>query len=321
MISKGTLLTEATSSGFRPEILEKVFHLLALLDGFSRHPFLKGRLALKGGTALNLFLFDMPRLSVDIDLNYVGSPDRDVMLAERPKLEQAITAVCETEGIAVNHVKRSHAGFSFRLRYQSALGQGGDLKVDLVFAFRIPLWPPVTRTSCIIGSFPRSKFPVLDIHELAGGKLAALFARQAGRDLFDAHTLLTKGGLDQDRLRLAFVLYGAMNPNDWRAVQVSDIRLTEKEFREQLVPVLRADLLKEEDSGLLWAERLVNETREFVGRLLPFTEAEIEFLDRIRDYGQIVGSLLTKDQELVQRINQHPALQWRAMKALEGKRV
>ena len=40
------------------------------------HPFLGTRMALKGGTALNLFVLDFPRLSVDIDLNYVGSSDR-----------------------------------------------------------------------------------------------------------------------------------------------------------------------------------------------------------------------------------------------------
>jgi hypothetical protein len=41
-------------------------------------------MALKGGTALNLFHFDVPRLSVDIDLNYVGAIERDTMLAENP---------------------------------------------------------------------------------------------------------------------------------------------------------------------------------------------------------------------------------------------
>ena len=78
--SRELLLTESQSAGFRPEILEKVLHLIGLLNAFNSHPFLKDRLALKGGTALNLFLFDLPRLSVDIGFNYVGSPDRKTML-------------------------------------------------------------------------------------------------------------------------------------------------------------------------------------------------------------------------------------------------
>ena len=100
-LSRERLLAESASTGFRPEILEKVAGLLALLEGINLHPYLKGRLALKGGTALNLFLLDVPRLSVDLDLNYVGAPDREGMLAERPKIEAALRAVCEREGIEV----------------------------------------------------------------------------------------------------------------------------------------------------------------------------------------------------------------------------
>ena len=78
--SRELLTREAQATGFRPEILEKVFQLLHLLQSFLRHPFLRDRIVLKGGTALNLFYFDVPRLSVDIDLNYVGAVDRQTML-------------------------------------------------------------------------------------------------------------------------------------------------------------------------------------------------------------------------------------------------
>ena len=70
--SETRIIERSLETGFRPEIMEKVWHLMAILDGISVHPFLKDRLVLKGGTALNLFFFDLPRLSVDIDLNYIG---------------------------------------------------------------------------------------------------------------------------------------------------------------------------------------------------------------------------------------------------------
>jgi len=63
------LAHEVAATGFHAEPLEKVLRLMALLDALSSHPFLKARIALKGGTALNLFHFDVPRLSVDLDLN------------------------------------------------------------------------------------------------------------------------------------------------------------------------------------------------------------------------------------------------------------
>lgn len=71
--SPETLVKQAEATGFRPDMLEKVGLLLQLLDAIRSHPFLKNKLVLKGGTALNLFIFDVPRLSIDIDLNYVGA--------------------------------------------------------------------------------------------------------------------------------------------------------------------------------------------------------------------------------------------------------
>ena len=93
-ISSEKLEREAVQNGFRPEILEKVIHLIHLLNQFVAEPFLSSRIALKGGTALNLFYFDSPRLSVDIDINYIGSIDREVMLQERQTMMMRMEEIC-----------------------------------------------------------------------------------------------------------------------------------------------------------------------------------------------------------------------------------
>ena len=67
----------AAGTGFRPDMLEKAVRLLALADDIAAHPYLGGRLALTGGTALNMFVLDAPRPSIDLDYNYIGSADRD----------------------------------------------------------------------------------------------------------------------------------------------------------------------------------------------------------------------------------------------------
>ena len=59
--SRELLVREAEATGFRPEILEKVFQLLHLLESLLSHPYLRERIVLKGDTALNLFYFDVPR--------------------------------------------------------------------------------------------------------------------------------------------------------------------------------------------------------------------------------------------------------------------
>lgn len=94
IISKETLIYESNRTGFRAEILEKVIRLIDLLNAFSKDEYLSSRVALKGGTALNLFHFELPRLSVDIDLNYIGSSERETMLQEKPKLLASIEKIC-----------------------------------------------------------------------------------------------------------------------------------------------------------------------------------------------------------------------------------
>ena len=262
-LSRERLTVESEATGFRPEVLEKVIHLLNLLTVFQRHPALGGRLALKGGTALNLFCFDLPRLSVDIDLNYTGAADRADLLADREGIERAVQAVCQREELAVTRVPGDHAGGKWRLRYASALGGSGNLEVDLNFMFRVPLWPVAMVDSVRVGSYSAAGIPVLDLHELAAGKLAALFARRTSRDLFDAHRLLTCGRLEAGRLRLGFVLYGAMNRRDWRIISVDDLRYDPRGLENQLLPVLSSHVWDSLGQG--WAARLVDTCRERLG--------------------------------------------------------
>ncbi|HPR23257.1 MAG TPA: nucleotidyl transferase AbiEii/AbiGii toxin family protein [Candidatus Sabulitectum sp.] len=311
MISRERLMAESETTGFRPEILEKVFHLLNLLTVFQRHPVLGNSLVLKGGTALNLFCFNLPRLSVDIDLNYIGEACRAEMLSDREKVEHAVQAVCQREDLAVTRVPGEHAGGKWRLRYGSALGGGGNLEIDLNFMFRILLWPATLMDSVDVGTYSAKGISVMDIHELAAGKLAALFARQASRDLFDVHQLLTTGKLDQKRLRLAFILYGAMNRRDWRTISLDDVGCDPRELENQLLPVLSSKI--RESFPPDWAKEMVHTCQEHLISMVDFAPCEEEFLTRLLDHGEIVPGLLTSDAEMAARIQDHPLLRWKAL--------
>ena len=318
-ISKEKLLAEAKTTGFRTEILEKAVQLLNLVENLCSHPFLKNRVALKGGTALNLFVFDVPRLSVDLDLNYIGAADRAAMLEERPKIETAVEAVCQREGFATVRAPAEHAGGAWSLRYESSITEGGTLKIDLNFMLRVPLWPVKLQDSRLLGSYRATGIPVLDIHELAAGKLAALLSRHASRDLFDAHRLLTQTSLDPGRLRPAFVAYGAMNRKDWRTISAKDVDFEPQELRNELVPVLPQDAPLVGKQIDRWVKKLVRECRQALDIVLPFTDRETQFLNSILDEGVIEASLLTADQTLAERIQSHPQLQWKAVNVRQHK--
>ena len=317
--SPSEVLPVVEVTGFKAEMVEKVLHLLNLLNLLNSHPFLKGKWVLKGGTALNMFMLALPRLSVDIDLNYIGALDREEMLAERPRIEQAAQAVFSREGFTTKRVPNEHAGGKWRLSYQSFTGQSGNLEVDINFMFRQPLWDIQPADSHPLGDFQARNIPVLDIHELAAGKLAALMARGQARDLFDCHRILSMDDLEKDRLRIAFVTYGGMNRKDWRTVAIEDVDFDAAELTRLLVPTLHVRETKEQVSPAEYGARLVRECREGLSAVLPFTDAERAFLDRLLDRGVIDPTLLTADASLQRRIQGQPLLQWKALNVRRHK--
>lgn len=201
----------AADTGFLPDRLEKAVRLLDLADDIATHPYLASRLALTGGTALNMFVLDAPRLSFDLDYNYIGAADRDTMKAERPDVEDALASLLPAHGLRVKkrpNLARDHAGGKWDLRYPDAFGGSEGLAVDVSYVRRVPLWTPTRRDSHRLGRWQATGVPVFDIHEIAAGKLAALYQRGYPRDLFDAGLIPHIPGLDPAKLRTAFVVYG-----------------------------------------------------------------------------------------------------------------
>ena len=311
--STSEILATARASAFNATVVEKSLHLVHLLNVLGSHPWLRGKWVLKGGTALNLFVLRYPRLSVDIDLNYIGALDRERMLADRPKIEQAAEAVYSREGYTVRRVPSEHAGGKWRLSYASDLTQSGNLDVDLNFMFRQPLWDPQPIDSHPLGNFQAKRVPVLELHELAAGKLAALLSRRQARDLFDCHRILRACHLDRDRLRIAFVVFGGANRKDWRTVSVDDVDYDGLKLARQLGPTLRSRTPQDQTSMTAFGTKLVEELRQSLSAVLPLAAAERAFLDLLLERGEIDATMLTSDAALQQRIHAQPLLAWKAL--------
>ena len=129
----------AAESGFPPELLEKVIRLGEVAALIARHPLLSRILALKGGTALNLFGGPPPRLSVDLDFNYIGALDRQAMLQERPDVERAVAAIARELKYRIQWSRDEHAGRKIFLNFSGASGSGDRIEVDVNFSQRLPL--------------------------------------------------------------------------------------------------------------------------------------------------------------------------------------
>ena len=96
--SKSFLEQTSRETGFIRDNLEKVFRLIDVLEFIYGNDYLRERLVLKGGTAINLTLFDLPRLSVDIDLDYNQNCSRDEMMIARTEVERVLTRYMTASG-------------------------------------------------------------------------------------------------------------------------------------------------------------------------------------------------------------------------------
>ena len=306
-----TLQRLSAETGYRPDTLEKVLRLLDLLDEIAEDPILSERLVLKGGTALNVFHLDLDRLSVDIDLNYIGALDLGAMESERPQVDAAIDRLLASQGYAVRRRPTGHAGGKWLSRYASALGGNASLELDVNYMARLPLFGTIRMESRLFGGVRTRRILVLELHEIVAGKIVALLDRRAARDLFDVRRMLSIEGLDWGWIKAAVLAIGACNRRDWRTTSCDAIGCDAPEFRRNLAVCLPRGLFPDAGDVNAWIAQSVALCRERLAFLFELSENEQSFLDGILDRGEVDTNLLSVEPEIRARIAAMPMLAWK----------
>lgn len=226
--------------------------------------------ALKGGTAINLFVRDFPRLSVDIDLVYLGDEERQQALAIIKKALDRIAKAIELALSGVSIVKSyEHKPDALRLVINH---NGASIKIELSPVLRGVLYAPQIRS--VVGQVERqfgfTEAPVVSLEDLYAGKICAALDRQHPRDLFDALLLLENEGIG-DSLRKAFLVYvvsharpmeellaprwkalGALFENEFKGMAFRQVRVEELEVAgRQVLDVLLSTLTSHEKQFLI----------------------------------------------------------------------
>ena len=226
--------------------------------------------ALKGGSAINFFRRDMPRLSVDIDLTYVPVGVRDDALEGIGEaLKRIKTGISKALPGTAIHESLS-AGHVFKLVVR---GDGAQVKIEPNTVIRGTIEPPVERalSAKVENKFGLSVYAwIAADSDLYGGKICAALDRQHPRDLFDIKLLLS-GEVLTAQVRKGFVVYLAshdrpihelLDPNrkDMKAVYdseflgMTDAPVTYEELvetRERLIARLKTDLTDAEKKFLI----------------------------------------------------------------------
>jgi len=233
----------AVDAHFPPENFEKVLRLRELLIEFNKHTVLNGRLVLKGGTALNLFYLNLARLSVDIDLNYIGNIDREATLKERPQIVTAVEQISAGLGYKLQNGVDDYALREWYLNFTNHAGRPDRIQVEINFLMRTCALPPQELNAADIGDAAPCRYLVLSLEELFAGNTKAMIDRHHPRDLYDLHRFSIAGlAHDPDLLRKLAVLFGSTMDHDLRTYRMARFKvLNQKELERLLYPLLRAD--------------------------------------------------------------------------------
>lgn len=294
-------------AGFSPRTVEKVERLLDLLEEMGEHPLLQGRLALHGGTAINLFMLNTPRLSVDIDVSYVGELGRREMLEERPLIERGILETAKSQGYSVTGDVGGHAGRTFVLNYRSQWGLD-HVKVDCVYLNRSPVQPLVTRT---IAMRPDLGVLSFDDAELAAGKAKAFFDRVKVRDLYDISNLNSfmsgMGEADERVVHSVILFYASLSASFPFGFEQRPQRFVglDADLEEQLHP-----MLSDRDAKPALEDLIVEADRFIRTRVLPRTDSEEEYLARFAK-GDYAPALVFDDERMARAAEASPQALWK----------
>ncbi len=163
--------------------------------------------ALKGGTAINLFIRDLPRLSVDIDLVYLPLRPRAESLAAingaMMRIAGRIYSAFGRSTTSIAEVQSEGAVVKLVVRHA-----GAQIKIEVTPVLRGTVFDSEIRrvSPSVEAAFGFAEMRLVSCADLYAGKIVAALDRQHPRDLFDVRLLLANEGID-DALRQAFVVY------------------------------------------------------------------------------------------------------------------
>ena len=255
--------------------------------------------ALKGGTAINLFVQNFPRLSVDIDLTYLPIQDRKTTLERIDSHLKEIGDRCQQylPGVELNYKEKQNLSYGLIVNRKEIV-----VKIEPNSTLRGSVFPTITLPLAknVEEMFARTmEIRTLSVEDLYGGKLCAALDRQHPRDLFDVYHLYRNEGIT-DRMRQAFIVY-LLSHN--------------RPIAELLHPQLKDDLgetFRESFEGMAFdpvpLDDMVETWKTVVHTLnRDFTEDEREFI--------LSFKRKSPDWDLfpVKEIRHMPAIQWKMM--------
>lgn len=284
--------------------LEKVVRLLDVLDYIFEKSTFSNDVVLKGGTAINLIHTNLKRLSVDIDIDYHGSLERDKAFLDKEKISNELDEYMTNEGYSVSPKSRGSVALLSRMyQYTNSFGNIDYIKIEINFMDRISIYPTIWNDINLFDKTLSIRTPLKE--ELYGMKICALIDRSKPRDLYDVNYLFHSfSNVDIDKLRKSIIFYlsldGIFNIDDASYEEIQSI--TQSEIKKELQPVLQKDEWFNLEEATTF---VINKLKE----VLQLSNNEELYLFEFSK-GNFNPSLLL-DQVFANRVVSHPMAKWK----------
>lgn len=315
MVEKYREYIESVSkqTGFVQSTLEKVDRLLRILEWINTNEKLNKLLALKGGTAINVVVFNLPRLSVDIDLDLTENITKEDMRVQREKIYNLIVRHLNANDYKINidKSKNVYALDSIVAEYIDIKGNIDNIKIEINYMKRVHILE--TRKMKMMTDIFTDKY--LKVHclnpiEIYATKICALLDRTTARDLFDIYTLSKCDIFDKkekEMLRQCFLLeYIAICGYKLENMTIDNIeKLQRQDIRNKLLPTLRDRNPRKSNIDVM-----KKAVREYLKDILIIDDSVKQFYDKFQQ-GIYEPELLFTDKQIIERIKTHPMIMWK----------
>ena len=279
-----------------------------ILEFLNTEEYMREHLLLKGGTAINLTVFNLPRLSVDIDMDFIPNLTREETENERERLTEILKGYMSEQGYSLSNASRfSHSLDAFHYNYVNAAGNKDMIKIEINYSLRTHVLPSEDRVFVTEAFGEPIKVRTVAAMEIFAAKTNALISRAAARDLYDfcnmADMKLFSG--EEDMFRKCIIFYAtisAIEVNKDFDTSVIDSLVFSK-IKSDLFPVLAV-----KDKFDLEGKK--QQAKEYIASLMKPTEAEMEYMERFIEK-EYKPELLFEDAEIIERLRDHPMALWK----------
>ena len=312
LYTKKEIIITAQELNVQKQTLERVLRLMDVLEFINTDSYLKNKLALKGGTAINLTFYNYMRWSVDIDLDYIGPNDREQMMIDRNLIEKRLLNYTQESNMQYRNdkTKKTHALDSFVFNYSNLFNATDMIKIEINYMNRIHLFDCEKR-NITLPLKNSKKVLTLNKIDLFASKTNALIYRTTIRDIYDVYNMIKNKTISSNEFiifKKSLIFYLLLS-----AEEKINIKILFEEYKKRMNSFVGKRVPQYLTSTLKLNEKFdissaIHDISLLLDKILEsITDNEIDFINSFPN----ISTSLFENKMIDEKINNHPMVKWK----------